>query len=316
MDAVLRDILGGLANQTSRKGPIIADVRGHNRTSEQEVSLASLDNMTSIFAKRQQTLARQTGRRLTAASIPSASRGCRRARRVGAPSARPWTTPNIGAPTAPKTNTSVQRGDWQSRGPPSKKPRPHFHSEEACRKWNKYHYLSCPHGESCAYTHECSICRATDHGTLKCPKAKSPCTKAQTTVAGQDAKSRHQSIYPAFIYPHYSMASGPIWGLSRAQAMHAKWMTIPSKYREGAWTRHVLCMAAIHSRSWRPLIHQTAREAASWQTHQSSEPACSNGGDNHPTHQRGMGDRAGEPSRPCLCSLRGKWHKEGLPHWL
>ena len=77
VDAVLRDILGGLANQTSRKGPIIADVRGHNRTSEQEVSLASLDNMTSIFAKRQQTLARQTGRRLTAASIPSASRGCR-----------------------------------------------------------------------------------------------------------------------------------------------------------------------------------------------------------------------------------------------
>ena len=59
-------------------------------------------------------------------------------------------------------------------GPPSKKPRPHFHSEEACSKWNKYHYLSCPHGESCAYTHECSICRATDHGALKCPKAKSP----------------------------------------------------------------------------------------------------------------------------------------------
>ena len=59
-------------------------------------------------------------------------------------------------------------------GPPSKKPRPHFHSEEACRKWNKYHYLSCPHGESCAYTHECSICRVTDHGALKCPKAKSP----------------------------------------------------------------------------------------------------------------------------------------------
>ena len=58
--------------------------------------------------------------------------------------------------------------------PPLKRARTQFKSEDACRKWNRYHYMDCPHGKSCAYTHVCSTCRATDHGVLKCPRAKAP----------------------------------------------------------------------------------------------------------------------------------------------
>ena len=56
--------------------------------------------------------------------------------------------------------------------PPQKRPRTQSKSDEACRKWNKYNYMDCPHGESCIYTHSCSICHATDHGALKCPQPK------------------------------------------------------------------------------------------------------------------------------------------------
>ena len=52
--------------------------------------------------------------------------------------------------------------------PPSKRPRPQFPSEEACRKWNRYNYMDCPHGDTCGYAHVCSNCRETDHGVLKC----------------------------------------------------------------------------------------------------------------------------------------------------
>ena len=62
-------------------------------------------------------------------------------------------------------------------GPSAKRARPYVKSEDACRKWNKYHYMSCPHGDLCAYTHECSICRSTDHGALKCPQAKPSAVK-------------------------------------------------------------------------------------------------------------------------------------------
>ena len=58
--------------------------------------------------------------------------------------------------------------------PPQKRPRMQSRAEEPCRKWNKYNYMDCPHGESCIYPHGCSICHATDYGALKCSQAKAP----------------------------------------------------------------------------------------------------------------------------------------------
>ena len=52
--------------------------------------------------------------------------------------------------------------------PPSKWARPQFPSEEACRKWNRYNYMDCPHGDTCGYAHVCSNCREVNHGVLKC----------------------------------------------------------------------------------------------------------------------------------------------------
>lgn len=63
------------------------------------------------------------------------------------------------------------------RPPPTKRTRPSFQSDEACRKWNKYHYMDCPHGDQCGYVHACSNCRSADHGILKCPTAKTTTTK-------------------------------------------------------------------------------------------------------------------------------------------
>ena len=77
--------------------------------------------------------------------------------------------------SCPYQSTEEQLGQKRPASksrPPQKRPRPQSKSEEACRKWNKYNYMDCPHGESCIYTHGCSICRATDHGALKCPQAK------------------------------------------------------------------------------------------------------------------------------------------------
>ena len=63
--------------------------------------------------------------------------------------------------------------------PPPKRARPQFKSDETCRKWNKYRYMDCPHGEACIYTHVCSICQANDHGALRCPLAKAPARPAK-----------------------------------------------------------------------------------------------------------------------------------------
>ncbi len=82
-------------------------------------------------------------------------------------------------PYRPQEEFTGSKRPLTRTGTPAKKARVHFRSEEACRKWNKYHYMSCPHGESCAYVHECSVCRATDHGALRCPQVK-PTTKPKS----------------------------------------------------------------------------------------------------------------------------------------
>ena len=57
---------------------------------------------------------------------------------------------------------------------PQKRLRTYTKSEEPCRKWNRFNYMDCPHGDTCIFTHQCSICRATDHGALKCERSKAP----------------------------------------------------------------------------------------------------------------------------------------------
>ena len=66
-----------------------------------------------------------------------------------------------------------QKRQGTSPNVPHKKARGQFKPDETCRKWNRLHYMKCPHGESCIFAHACSVCRATDHGALKCPKARS-----------------------------------------------------------------------------------------------------------------------------------------------
>ncbi len=37
-----------------------------------------------------------------------------------------------------------------------------------CRKWNRHHYMNCPHGDQCVYAHVCSMCHSVEHGMIKC----------------------------------------------------------------------------------------------------------------------------------------------------
>ena len=89
-------------------------------------------------------------------------------RRVGAPYAPPWTT-QYTCPYRTQDESPGSKRPIAKMGPSAKRARPYVKSEDACRKWNKYHYMSCPHGDSCAYTHECSICRSTDHEDRTAP---------------------------------------------------------------------------------------------------------------------------------------------------
>ena len=61
-------------DEASRQGPIAVNVLSHNCLPEQEVLMAFMDH---ISAKRRLTPAKQTGPKLTAASMHNASRACR-----------------------------------------------------------------------------------------------------------------------------------------------------------------------------------------------------------------------------------------------
>ena len=114
--------------------------------------------MTSTSAKRQPTLVKLTGLRLTAVSMPNASRSL---------SAEGWCSictsmDHVKAmcPYRPADDQLGQKRPLAKPKPRSKRARPQLRSEEACRKWNRYHCMECPHRESCAYTHVCSSCTA------------------------------------------------------------------------------------------------------------------------------------------------------------
>ena len=79
IDAMLRYLCSGAPDEPSGQGPIAVNVLSHNCPPEQEVP------MDHISAKRRLTPVKQTGPKLTAASMHNASRACRYVRRAGAP---------------------------------------------------------------------------------------------------------------------------------------------------------------------------------------------------------------------------------------
>ena len=128
----------------------------------------------NISAKRRPTRAKRIGKKLTVAYNYTQCF-------TGMSLTEGWcsicTSMDHGKATCPYKPTEEQPGH---RKPPlkpklpQKRLRTYTKSEEPCRKWNRFNYMDCPHGDTCIFTHQCSICRGYRPWCTEVRAVKSP----------------------------------------------------------------------------------------------------------------------------------------------